>query len=187
MHLKPLEEILVENSNYHRASLKARLLALGILKNKCSSCGLGSEWNGKPLVLHIEHKNGIGNDNRLENLAILCPNCHSQTPTYCGNRFVKKVYCIDCNTRISNVSKRCKSCAGKVGYIKGNRGNFIGRQQCSIKPSKEELAELLWSMPSSKIARLYGVSDKAVQKWCKKYNLDKPPRGYWTRQKEVYK
>lgn len=49
---------------------------------------MGPSWNGQPLVLQLEHKNGINNDNRLENLAFICPNCHSQTPTYAGRNSV---------------------------------------------------------------------------------------------------
>jgi HNH endonuclease len=49
-----------------------------------ADCGITSEWNGKPIVLHVEHINGVGDDNREENLLLLCPNCHSQTPTYSG-------------------------------------------------------------------------------------------------------
>jgi 5-methylcytosine-specific restriction endonuclease McrA len=47
-----------------------------------SDCDVGAEWKGKPITLHIDHVNGISNDNRLENLRFLCPNCHQQTPTW---------------------------------------------------------------------------------------------------------
>lgn len=80
---KPLAEILVENSTYvNTPSLKARLVAEGLLKYECFECQL-VEWRGQPLVLHLEHKNGKSRDHRLENLCLLCPNCHSQTLTYC--------------------------------------------------------------------------------------------------------
>ncbi|MBX9580218.1 MAG: HNH endonuclease [Gemmataceae bacterium] len=48
----------------------------------CTRCGI-SEWQGCPLSLHLDHVNGVNNDNRLENLRFLCPNCHSQTESYC--------------------------------------------------------------------------------------------------------
>lgn len=80
-----LQEILVENSQYTaRSRLKIRLLNEGLLEYKCALCGNIGEWQGKPLSLQLDHKNGINNDNRLENLRFLCPNCHSQTETYAG-------------------------------------------------------------------------------------------------------
>lgn len=84
---KGLSLILVEDSPHtNRSSLKKKLLSLGMLKNECNHCGISSVWNQKPLTLQLEHINGINNDNRLENLCLLCPNCHSQTLTYAGKR-----------------------------------------------------------------------------------------------------
>ncbi|PPD55282.1 MAG: HNH endonuclease [Methylotenera sp.] len=81
----PLCDILIENSPHiDRSSLKRRLVKEGILEYKCAKCDNMGEWNGEPLTLHLEHKNGINNDNRRENLEFLCPNCHSQTSTYAG-------------------------------------------------------------------------------------------------------
>lgn len=83
---RPLEEILVVNSPHGSTyNLKRRLLAEGILVNKCATCGL-ADWLGNPISLHMDHINGENKDNRLENLRLLCPNCHSQTETYCGKK-----------------------------------------------------------------------------------------------------
>jgi 5-methylcytosine-specific restriction endonuclease McrA len=79
-----LQEILKENSNYQSFKLKNRLLKEDLIENKCKLCGVGSTWNGKKLNLHLDHINGNHSDNRLENLRVLCPNCHSQTETYAG-------------------------------------------------------------------------------------------------------
>ncbi|MED3976212.1 HNH endonuclease signature motif containing protein [Priestia megaterium] len=80
-----LEEILVKNSSYlNRSRLKIRLLNAGYIKEECAECGIGATWNGKPLSLHLDHINGIYNDNELTNLRLLCPNCHSQTETFSG-------------------------------------------------------------------------------------------------------
>ena len=77
-----LEEVLVENSPYKSSNcLKKRLFKEGIKTKKCEECGI-VEWNGKEIILELEHVNGNNTDNRLENLKILCPNCHSQTNTF---------------------------------------------------------------------------------------------------------
>ncbi len=78
----PLAKILNESQSRH--SIKRRLLEAGVLRNVCDECGL-SEWRGKSLAIQIDHCNGIKNDHRIENLRMLCPNCHSQTPTF-GSR-----------------------------------------------------------------------------------------------------
>jgi hypothetical protein len=66
-----------------------------LLEFSCSECGLDS-WLGKSLVLELDHINGIRSDNRLENLRLLCPNCHSQTETFRGrNRCLGKATITD--------------------------------------------------------------------------------------------
>ena len=75
----PLERILAESKS--RWSIKRRLLEAGILVNRCDECGL-TEWRNRPLSMQLHHRNGVGNDHRIDNLAMLCPNCHSQTPTF---------------------------------------------------------------------------------------------------------
>jgi 5-methylcytosine-specific restriction endonuclease McrA len=77
----PLEIVLRSLSG--RWCKKAKLLREGHLANRCRECGI-SEWQGKPLAVQIDHINGIGSDWRIENLRMLCPNCHSQTDTFAG-------------------------------------------------------------------------------------------------------
>lgn len=80
-----IRDVLIENSPYVSTSkLKKRLIKEGILENICSLCGQHPIHNGNPLSLQMDHINGVHNDHRLENLRILCPNCHSQTDTYAG-------------------------------------------------------------------------------------------------------
>jgi len=81
----PIEELLTNERkiSYSSHGLKKRLISEGLKQHKCECCGI-TEWNGKPAPIELDHINGNHHDNRLENLRILCPNCHAQTDTYRG-------------------------------------------------------------------------------------------------------
>lgn len=78
---KPLEKVLDVNSSLSSGAVRKRLLKNKIKENKCECCGI-SEWQGKPIQCELHHINGITTDNRIENLIMLCPNCHSQTDNF---------------------------------------------------------------------------------------------------------
>jgi DNA-binding CsgD family transcriptional regulator/5-methylcytosine-specific restriction endonuclease McrA len=80
---RPLEETFAVHSRRNRGHLKTRLLLAGIKSGECERCGL-TEWQGEPLSIALHHLNGDRSDNRIENLQLLCPNCHSQTDTFAG-------------------------------------------------------------------------------------------------------
>jgi HNH endonuclease len=84
----PIDELLVAGRSRNRAHVKLRLLSAGLKENRCEDCGLTS-WRDRPLSMALHHVNGDGDDNRLENLQFLCPNCHSQTENFAG-RNVRK-------------------------------------------------------------------------------------------------
>lgn len=158
-----LNEILVENSKYSSSNhLKNRLIKEGILEYKCAECGIKNIWNNKPISLHLDHINGINNDNRINNLRILCPNCHSQTATYAGKRNKIKNFCSNCKTPIHKNSTLCVKCSN----IKTNNKNM------KFQVSKEELINLIQKYPMTKIGTLFGVSDNAIRKRCKALNID---------------
>lgn len=94
---KSLNDIFCRNSSATRVTVKSRILSLNLIPYKCSgpNCTITDTWNGQPIVLHLEHINGIGNDNRLDNLCFLCPNCHSQTSTYAGRNVQGKKRAVD--------------------------------------------------------------------------------------------
>jgi DNA-binding CsgD family transcriptional regulator len=81
----PIERLCAEATPRNRWSLKRRLFAEGLKEERCEACGL-TEWLGAPLSMALHHVNGERDDNRLESLQILCPNCHAQTSTWSGRR-----------------------------------------------------------------------------------------------------
>ena len=88
--LIPLENILIENSTYNRTDLKKRLYSLGLKKRICELCGQSELWNGTKMSLILDHVNGVHNDNRIENLRIVCPNCNATLDTHCGKNIKNK-------------------------------------------------------------------------------------------------
>ena len=87
------------------------------------------------------------------------------------NRVKEDRFCLVCKNVLKN-RRESKFCSQKCAH------QFYYKCQ---HPSKEELYKLLWEMPSTKIAKMFGVSDKAICKWCKSYGIQKPPRGYWSK------
>ena len=85
----PIETYLVKGRRVNRHHLKGRLLELGLKTNHCELCGI-DQWRGKPLSMALHHVNGDRHDNRLENLSLLCPNCHAQTPNFSGRNLRRR-------------------------------------------------------------------------------------------------
>lgn len=81
-----LKEIFVQNSPVSHKVMRGYVERHNILEYKCQECGCNGIWQDRPLSLQIHHKNGDNSDNRIENLCYLCPNCHSQTESYCRRK-----------------------------------------------------------------------------------------------------
>lgn len=171
-----LDDLLVEHTFTSTKNLKNRLLKENRLNNVCSICNINS-WLDKPLSLQLDHINGNNKDNRIENLRLLCPNCHSQTDTYCGKNVKKKniesgktkkeTLCINCNAQVARKSTWCKKCFSSQS-----------RKKKIDWPSIEELNYMIENIGSIvAVAKKLGVSDKAVKKHIKsntKLNIASP-------------
>lgn len=155
----PISELLVIDSRVSISKLKKLLIKEGLLEYKCAGgCGVVDSYNGKTISLHLDHINGNPVDNRLENLRLLCPNCHSQTDTYCGKnqriKLAKTISKCSCGNDKSPRSKQCSDC---------NKREM---------PPLEELVASIKSVGYLQTGKVYNVSDNAIRKWIIKYNLN---------------
>lgn len=168
----PLEKIFVENSSYNRGCVKKKIIKQKFLDYRCEICNISDMYNGKKLSLELDHKNGINNDNRLENLRLLCPNCHSQCDTSKRKDKIKNntVFCHKCNKKVSKGSKMCVGCNNKNKKVK-----------LKFTVTKEELEKLIKEKPFTQIGKMFNVTDNTIRKRCKKLNIEIPkyPKGYW--------
>jgi len=231
--LKPAVSYLYKGSIVNAHDLRLKLIRDGIKAAKCESCHLKTWFNGSiPLELH--HINGDRFDNRLENLQILCPNCHALTDNHAGksrkgltssfknqefeqlidtNKSHNQPVSVlvfdspenyarwqDANPAIQqlisksddrlNTSVKHEACLCCGQALTTPWQDTYCSRKCSRlaarkvkRPSKEELQQLVWTKPTTQIAQDFGVSDKAIEKWCKTYGIEKPPRGYWAKKK----
>lgn len=161
-------------------ALKLKLYEFGLREEVCEICNLGNEWNGKKISLHLDHIDGVNNNNELSNLRILCPNCHSQTDTYAGKRSKGKIskedklkkidnHCLDCDCLIGKNAIRCKSCKSTKQANDTRAFNI---------PDKESLLTMLKQTNFTAVAKKFNVSDNAVRKWCLKYGLPDKSSAY---------
>jgi 5-methylcytosine-specific restriction endonuclease McrA len=88
---KSESDLFVSNSSSDRRSIKSRLYRYGLKEKKCEMCGQGEEWNGGKISLILDHVNGINDDNRIENLRIICPNCNATLDTNGGKNIKNKL------------------------------------------------------------------------------------------------
>ena len=214
---KDISEILVENSGWTSGAIRNRLIKEGLKEHKCECCGR-TEWMGIPIPLELHHINEIHTDNRLENLLVLCPNCHALTDSHTNveklsaliekqeveGRKIREALVERFNKIQSNSNPEpnvvdgnnggtetlhdqpksrkvlqpriCPIC-GEEFQPKRNEQKYCS-QECSHKANgskRPDIFELINKFKELKsfvqVGNYYGVTDNAVRKWCKLYNL----------------
>lgn len=179
---RPLREVLAEHSTFSRGHLKHRLYQEGLKEPRCELCGQGEEWQGRCMSMILDHVNGVRDDNRLENLQIVCPNCAATLDTHCGRR-----------NRITRAKRECLRCGGsfvpryaaqrycsrrcgrrwdrsaKGNGQRGRRGVPASDARKAEQPPLEKLLAEIEEHGYRAVGRKYGVSDNAVRKWVRFY------------------
>lgn len=150
---------------YSTFKLKIRLLKEGIKQNICEICGI-SEWNNKQLNMELDHIDGNRFNHSLDNLRMICPNCHAQTDTYRSK-----------NAKYVKSEKNCKICENtferKLGDYCSRKCSNSSRKGNNYKidwPNNIELKKLVDEYGYSATGRKLGVSDNAIRK-----HLNKAP------------
>lgn len=150
--------------------LKNKLLKEGYKECRCEKCG-NTEWFGKPIPLELHHINGDNNDNRLENLQMLCPNCHAFTDNYGGkNQKINKIkrFCKRCGKELLPNQK--VYCSNECRYPKKNKivEEVKNKNRQINQENNKKIPLILESLRRTKsfsgTAREFGVSDNAIKK-----------------------
>ena len=176
----PLGDVLVEGSRYSRHNLKRRLLAGGLLDSLCELCGQGELWHGRRMSLVLDHINGVSNDNRIENLRMVCANCAATLDTHCGRNVPRERVCAGCgesfvlrNIRHRHCSEKCWGVVRSVALRGVPKPGTLKVE----RPSYQQLMAEVASMSILAIGRKYGVSDNAVRKWIRWYEYEHERNG----------
>ncbi len=151
----PLKDIIENNKHplYNTGNLKQRLIKEGIILNKCAICGIPPTWNDKPLVLQLDHIDGVKTNHRLSNLQLLCPNCHTQTKTFAGR---------------NSKTKTTKKHKQRDIYIHERNEKYINKQKQYIDKvlnSNIDFSKYGWV---TKVASIINRNPQNVRRWMKK-------------------
>jgi hypothetical protein len=149
-------------------ALTQALLDIG-REYRCYLCGL-REWRKRKIVLEIEHKDADFQNDTENNLEFICPNCHSQTPTFCRGR--NRIRTSE-NEKIRSQGRRTRHPSSDGYWRTKDRPNL----RKVDRPTPGELQSMMQTMPMVKIGAKYGVSDNAVRKWVKRYGMEVVRRG----------
>lgn len=171
-----VESDLHENSLLQSGTVKRFLIRNGLKKEACEECGwCKRRQSDNKIPVQLHHINGDSSDNRIENLQILCPSCHSLTPNYSGKNKKnpkRRKETTERNSYYSEPKYICENC-GKLGY---------GEKYCSsecmheksrkvIWPAKEQLEKEIEIFSWVALGKKYNVSDNAIRKWARHYGI----------------
>ena len=179
---RPIEEILVERSTYSRNHLKDRLYAAGLKQPICELCGQGELWRDRRMSLILEHVNGVRDDNRLENLRIVCPNCAATLKARCGrqNRLACATReCLHCGAPFQPKHAGQRYCSRACGMRAPRRARGVAKPALRRveRPPYEQLLREVAESGWSAVGRRYGVSDNAIRKWVRQYEREREAEG----------
>lgn len=155
-----IEKILIlDGLKWGSHDIKIKLYEFGLKEEKCEKCGQGNIWCNEKLGLELHHRNEKHNDNRIENLQILCPNCHAQENNlYKKKKNIiiknKKIIHCECGAIIGRRATMCEKCWGI-------------KQRKSLRPTTSQLLEDISNLGYVGTGKKYGVSDNAIRKWIK--------------------
>ncbi len=168
--------------------------AVEYLGGKCSICG----YNRCLAALDFHHVDPLTKEasishaihcwswkrakKEVDKCILVCSNCHREIHNGMYEVESLEMYflleitkcCLTCKSDFITKNEQQKFCCAKCRSIS---------QQVINRPSKDELYKLVWDKPTIQVAEQFGVSDKAVEKWCKSYGIEKPGNGYWTKKK----
>lgn len=167
------EEVFKRNNGLSIRAVRRAFLEHKEIPYECAICHLPAMWQGQPLVLTMDHIDGDTDNNEFSNLRWVCPNCDRQLPTYASRNRVRrnnrppipieerrsgKNICPKCGKEKWADAKLCESCY-KIASRKVER------------PTREVLKSEIRSTSMLTLGKKYGVSDAAIRKWCKSYDL----------------
>lgn len=174
---------MVRGSTYGRTNLKRRLFEEGLKERSCELCGQGEQWKGRWMSLILDHINGVPDDNRLENLRIVCPNCAATLDTHCGrkNRQERQVReCRRCSQEFTAKYPSQRYCSRTCGS-RWDRARERGCPKPAIRkverPPYEKLIAEIEATSYVAVGHKYGVSDNAVRKWVRFYERQREREG----------
>lgn len=159
-----IEKIFTENSIIQRKAIKQRLYESGLKERKCELCGQSEIWHGKKLSLILDHINGVWDDNRLENLRIVCPNCNATLETHCGKNKSKRSI-----KKIENGFLPSDDVDFRNVKTKEKLNSYINKRKID-RPPLSTLLQEIEMMGYCATGRKYGVSDNAIRKWVSTYH-----------------